>query len=73
MIHENRYDDYSILGESNRSRMVLAFENRTLYQGFNLLVQAGIRKDKISYLESRGRLEPGTTEYFISLRSEGVR
>ncbi|MDP2983618.1 MAG: hypothetical protein Q8O92_09865 [Candidatus Latescibacter sp.] len=73
VINESRYDDYSILGEANRSRMVLAFENRTLYQGFNLLVQAGIRKDKISYLESRGRLEPGQIEYFISLKSEGVR
>jgi hypothetical protein len=73
VVHENRYDDYSILNESDRSRMVLAFENRTLYQGFNLLVQAGIRKDKINYLDSRGRLQPGQTEYFITLQSEGVR
>jgi hypothetical protein len=73
VVNENKYDDYSILNEYNQWRMVLAFENRTLYQGFNLLVTAGVRKNKQTWLEARGRLQPGQTEYFISVQSEGVR
>jgi len=73
VVRENQYDDYSILNEYNNQRLVVAFENRTLYQGFNLLVMMGVRKNKQTWLDSRGRKEPGQTEYFIQVQSEGVK
>jgi len=61
------------LNDVNRRRMILAFENRSLYQGFNLLVMLGIRRDKSTWVESYGRKQPGTTEYFITIRSEASK
>jgi len=61
------------LNDLDRRRMVIAFENRSLYQGFNLLVMMGIRRDKSSWVESFGRKQPGTTEYFITIRSEASK
>jgi hypothetical protein len=61
------------LHDMNRQRMVLAFENRSLYQGFNLLVMLGMRRDKAEWVESFGRIQPGTTEYFITIRSEASK
>lgn len=61
------------LHDSNSRRMIIAFENRSLYQGFNLLVMLGVRREKEEWVESFGRKQPGTTEYFISIRSEASR
>ncbi|MHB9029217.1 MAG: hypothetical protein ACYC9O_10635 [Candidatus Latescibacterota bacterium] len=66
------YYEYE-LDEYNRRQMVLAFENRTLYQGFNLVVLIGMRKDKRTYVERMGRQLPGFTEYFFTIQSEAQR
>ncbi|MFC1508759.1 hypothetical protein ACFL60_03615 [Candidatus Omnitrophota bacterium] len=70
---EMRRSTANDLQDSNRRRMILAFENTSLYQGFNILVMMGVRRDKTSWVDSLGRIEPGTTEYFISIRSEASR
>lgn len=61
------------LFDYDRQRMVLAFENRSLYQGFNLLVMMGMRRDDYKWIESYGRKKPSITEYFISIRSEATQ
>jgi len=66
------YTEYA-LNEYNMQRMIVAFENRTLYQGFNLLVQIGMTKSKTEYVDSRGRKEPGNTQFFFKVQSESVR
>ena len=58
------------LNERNRRRMFFGFETLTLYQGFNLLVTSGMRRDKQEWVRSYGRPEAGDTEYFITLRVE---
>ena len=52
---------------------LIAFENRSLYQGFNLLVTMGVNYEKQEWVESYGRKQPGVTEYFISIRSEASK
>ncbi|HDY89457.1 MAG TPA: hypothetical protein ENH82_15245 [bacterium] len=61
------------LHEIDRRRMFLGFETTTLYQGFNLLVTSGMRRDKQTWVKSFGRREVGRTEYFIELRVEASR
>ena len=61
------------LHEIDRRRMFFGFETLTLYQGFNLLVTSGMRRDKQKWVESFGRPEVGNTEYFITLRVEASR
>lgn len=56
--------------DRDRRRMIVALENRSLYQGFNLLVLMGVRYDKEEWVDSLSRIEPGKTEYFITIRSE---
>jgi hypothetical protein len=66
------YSEYA-LNEYNRRQMVLAFENRTLYQGFNLVVLIGMRKDKTTYPARYGRNLPGYTEYFFTIQSDAQK
>ena len=66
------YYEYA-LSEYDRKRMIFAFENRTLYSGFNLVVLMGIQKDKWIWKDPRGRKQPGSTQYFIRLQSESTR
>jgi hypothetical protein len=61
------------LHEIDRRRMFFGFETLTLYQGFNLLVTSGMRRDKQKWVRSFGRPEVGYTEYFITLRVEASR
>ena len=61
------------LHEIDRRRMFFGFETLTLYQGFNLLVTSGMRRDKQRWVKSFGRPEIGYTEYFITLRVEASR
>lgn len=68
----NTYIEYK-LSEYNQRKMIIAFENRTLYQGFNLIVLMGVQKDKTTYVDPRGRKEPGATQYFINVQSESSR
>ena len=70
---EKRRDTGDKLHDINRRRMFLGFETTTLYQGFNLLVTSGMRRDKQSWVKSYGRREVGSTEYFIELRVEASR
>lgn len=66
------YTEYA-LEEYDMRRMIIAFENRTLYQGFNLVVLLGMSKEKTTYVDSRGRQEPGNTQYFVTVQSESIR
>lgn len=66
-IQMNKLDNY------DQRNMVLAFENRTLYEGFNLLVMMGMRFSKQKYTEDPSKKDPGATEYFITLQSEASR
>ena len=50
--------------------MVVAFENRSLYEGFNLLVMMGVRFERVKYPHDLSKIDPGATEYFISIQSE---
>ena len=67
-----KYTEYA-LSEQNTRRFIVAFENRTLYQGFNLVVQLGMSRYKVTYVDSRGRKEPGNTQYFFTVQSESIR
>ena len=66
-VYRNR--ERPLEGEDRR-RMFFGFETRTLYSGFNLLVTSGVRRDKRSFADRRGRNETGSTEYFITLNVE---
>jgi hypothetical protein len=68
----NKYYEYR-LNEYDMRRMILAFENRTLYQGFNLYVVMGVTKTKKIWVYSAGRKEEGNTQYFITVQSESSR
>jgi len=70
---EKDRDSGDKLHDINRRRMFLGFETTTLYQGFNLLVTTGMRRDKQAWVKSYGRREQGFTEYFIQLRVEASR
>jgi hypothetical protein len=72
MMEKNR-NTVAKLEEIDRRRMFFGFETLTLYQGFNLLVTSGMRRDKKEWIRSFGRPEIGTTEYFITLRVEASR
>jgi hypothetical protein len=67
-----KFIEYQLYGYDRR-RMIIAFENRTLYQGFNCIVLMGMTKDRTKYTQRLGRLEPGVTQYFINLQSESDR
>ena len=60
------------LGDYDRRNMILAFENQSLYQGFNLVVLMGVRYSKTLYINDISRKDPGATEYFITLQSEAI-
>jgi len=66
-------DTSNDLHDRDKRNYLLAFENRSLYQGFNLLVTMGVSREKETWVESFGRKQPGITEYFISIRSEASR
>jgi hypothetical protein len=66
------YTEYWLNGYDRR-RYIIAFENRTLYSGFNLVVLMGIQRDRYQYTDQRGRKEPGSTQYFLSLQSESTK
>jgi len=70
---EKRRDTGDRLHDIDRRRMFIGFETTTLYQGFNLLVTTGVRRDKQKWVESYGRRETGKTEYFITVRCEASR
>ncbi|MFC1512026.1 hypothetical protein ACFL5H_02380 [Candidatus Latescibacterota bacterium] len=63
-------NDQRPLEEENRQRMFLGFETISIYQGFNMLVTSGMRRDKRTFVESFGRREIGKTEYFITVQIE---
>jgi len=67
-----RYTEY-VLSEWNKRRYIIAFENRTLYQGFNLVVLLGMKREKTTYVESMGRDEPGNTQFFFTIQPEASR
>ena len=69
LMEKNR-NSTSVYNETDRRRMFLGFETLTLYQGFNLFVTSGMRRDKRIWIESFGRTETGYTEYFVELRVE---
>jgi len=58
------------LYDYDRRRLILAFENQTLYEGFNLQVLMGVRFSKTKYIHDISKIDPGATEYFITLMSE---
>ena len=60
------------LGDYDRRNMLLAFENTSLYQGFNLVVLMGVRYTKTLYINDISRKDPGSTEYFITIQSEAI-
>ncbi|MBN1291918.1 MAG: hypothetical protein JXB48_08775 [Candidatus Latescibacteria bacterium] len=70
---EMRRDSARRLLDKDVRNYLVAFENRSLYQGFNLLVTMGISNTKEEWVESFGRKQPGVTEYFISIRSEASK
>jgi len=70
---EKRRDSGDQLHDIDRRRMFLGFETTTLYQGFNMLVTTGMRRDKMKWVTSYGRPETGETEYFISIRVEASK
>ncbi|MBT4483510.1 MAG: hypothetical protein HOC71_07515 [Candidatus Latescibacteria bacterium] len=79
-LYRTRTPSYSRLYDYDRRRMVLAFENRTLYEGFNLIVMLGVRLTKTEYVNDPARVERdgggfdyNWTEYFITLQSEATR
>lgn len=65
------YTEYA-LTEYNRHRMVLAFENRALYQGFNLVSLIGMRKVSTDYV-APSKQDTGITQYFFTIQSESSR
>jgi len=64
---------YNKLGDIESSRVIFAFENQSLYQGFNLLVMAGVNYQKITYPHDPLKKDPGFTQYFIRLQSEASK
>ena len=70
---EKRRDSGHKLHDVNRRRFFIGFETTTLYQGFNLLVTTGVRRDKQEWVKSYGRREIGNTEYFVTIRCEAGR
>ena len=70
---EKRRNSGDRLHDEDRRRMFFGFETRTLYQGFNLLVTTGMRRDKRQWVESHGRKEIGNTVYSIEIRCEAAR
>jgi len=72
-IYRTRTRSRNKLYDYDRRRMILAFENQTLYEGFNLLVMAGVRFSKTKYIHDISKIDPGATEYFITLQSEASR
>jgi len=69
-MYRTKSQSYNKLYDYDRRRLVLAFENRTLYEGFNLLVMMGMRFSKQKYIHDISKKDPGATEYFITLQSE---
>jgi hypothetical protein len=65
--YENKIYDY----DSNK--VIIAFENRSLYQGFNLLVMMGVSYEKVKYPNDPSRKDPGATRYFITVQSESQK
>ena len=66
-------NDQRPLEEENRQRLFLGFETVSIYQGFNMLVTSGMRRDKRTFEEPMGRREIGRTEYFITVQIEASR
>jgi hypothetical protein len=67
-----KYTEYA-LNEYDQRQYIIAFENRTLYQGFNLVVQLGAAKNKKEWVDARGRKQEGNTQYFFKVQSESFR
>ena len=58
------------LNDRDVRNQVIAIENQTLYQGFNLNVLGGMRYTKTKFINDPGKVDPGATEYFITVQSE---
>ncbi len=69
-MYRTRTQSAGKLYDYDRRRLIVAFENQTLYEGFNLLVMAGVRFSKQKYIHDISKKDPGATEYFITLQSE---
>ena len=69
-IYRVKSESYNSLYDYDKRNIVFAFENQTLYEGFNLLVMMGVRYSKLDYVEDELKTNPGQTEYFITLQSE---
>jgi len=65
--YANKIYDY------DSKRIVLALENRSLYQGFNLLVMMGVMFDQVKYPNDPSRKDPGATRYYITVQSESSK
>lgn len=60
----------------DQRNMILALENRTLYQGFNLLLTMGVTSTKREYIHDSGRIvdtDQYNTRYFITMQTEAGR
>jgi len=69
-MYRTRSSSYNKLYDYDKRNMVFAFENKTLYEGFNLVVLMGMRFTKQKYIHDLSKKDPGATEYFITLQSE---
>jgi hypothetical protein len=69
-VYRRRTSGSSELNDYNKRNVVLAFENQSLYEGFNLLVMAGMRYSKKEWINDKLAKDDGYTEYFITFRSE---
>jgi hypothetical protein len=66
-MHRNTANE---LLEKDVRRTIIMFENRSLYQGFNLLVEIGMASEKTKWIKDYGRTLPGKTDFFVQLKSE---
>jgi len=69
-MYRTRSSSSNKLYDYDKRNMVFAFENKTLYEGFNLVVLMGMRFTKQKYIHDLSKKDPGATEYFITLQSE---
>jgi hypothetical protein len=68
--HRVRTSAYSNLEDYDKRSLVFAFENQSLYEGFNILAMIGMRFEKQTYIHDVSKIDPGSTEYFITIQSE---
>ncbi len=69
-MHRVRTSAVSSLEDYDKRSMVFAFENQSLYEGFNIIAMVGVRFNKLTYLNDVSKISPEANEYFITIQSE---